>query len=233
MDIKESIRLATKSESEVIKFDAKDWLKWYKSIVNHFRRTLGMRGVTLDWVYQEQAETKPRVKYPSITAEIKVTLILNGNHFKEDLASVYAVIATLTFDTMAYSYVKQFEDTRNGREVMLALKLQFGGKAYIVSCSKDSNAIIQMAQFNGPTRQYTYDQHVARFNDAYNELALLGEPIQEHVKVQLFCNSLQEEIMSQNKISVQLAPATALNFTKATGLLKNMRNILLSHKAKA
>jgi hypothetical protein len=51
-DIKESVRLASKSESEVTKFNAKDWLKWYKSIDNHFRRTLGVRGVMLDWVYR-------------------------------------------------------------------------------------------------------------------------------------------------------------------------------------
>jgi hypothetical protein len=112
------------------------------------------------------------------------------------------------------------------------LKLQFGGKAYVVSRSKDANSIVQTAQFSGPTRQYTYDQHVARFNDAYNELALIGEPIQEHVKVQLFCDSLQEEIMSQSKMQVQLAPATARNFTKATGMLKSMRNMLVSDKAK-
>jgi hypothetical protein len=125
-----------------------------------------------------------------------------------------------------------FEDTRNGREVMLALKLQFGGKAYIVWRSKEANSIIQTAQFSGPTRQYTYDQHVARFNDAYNELALIGEPIQEHVKVQLFCDSLQEEILSQSKMQVQLAPSTARNFTKATGMLKSMRNMLVIDKAK-
>ena len=58
-DIKESVRLASKSESEVIKFNAKDWLKWYKSIDNLFRRTLRMRGMTLDCVYREQAEPKP------------------------------------------------------------------------------------------------------------------------------------------------------------------------------
>jgi hypothetical protein len=231
-DIKESVRLASKSESEVIKFNAKDWLKWYKSIDNHFRRTLGVRGVTLDWVYREQAEPKPRVKYPSIAAEIKATLILSGNHFEEDSASVYAVVATSTFDTTAYSYVKMFEDTRNGREVMLAMKLQFGGKAYVVSRSKEANSIVRTAQFSGPTRQYTYDQHVARFNDAYNELALIGEPIQEHVKVQLFCDSLQEEILSQSKMQVQLAPSTARNFTKATGMLKSMRNMLIIDKAK-
>jgi hypothetical protein len=82
-------------------------------------------------------------------------------------------------------------------------------------------------------RQYMYDQHVTRFNDAYSKLALIREPIQEHGKVQLFCDSLQEEMMSQPKMSVQLAPAMARNFTKATGLLKSMRNILVSNKAKA
>jgi hypothetical protein len=90
-----------------------------------------------------------------------------------------------------------------------------------------------MAQSSSPTRQYTYNQHAARFNDAYNELALLRETIQEHEKVQLFCDSLQEEMMSQPKMSVQLAPATARNFTKATRLLKSMRNILVFDKAKA
>jgi uncharacterized protein (DUF2225 family) len=55
-------------------------------------------------------------------------LLLEGNHFKEDAASVYAVVATLTFDTTAYSYIKQFEDSRNGREVMLTLKLHSWGE---------------------------------------------------------------------------------------------------------
>jgi hypothetical protein len=47
-------------------------------------------------------------------------LILSGNHFEEDSAWVYAVIATSTFDTMAYLYIKMFEDTWNGHKVMLA-----------------------------------------------------------------------------------------------------------------
>jgi hypothetical protein len=47
-DIKESIRLSAKSESDILKFDAKDWTKWFKSVDNFFRRTLGVRGVTVD-----------------------------------------------------------------------------------------------------------------------------------------------------------------------------------------
>jgi hypothetical protein len=60
-DLKESIRLSAKSESDALKFNAKDWLKWFKSIGKYFRRTLGVRGVTLDWIYREEAFPKPQI----------------------------------------------------------------------------------------------------------------------------------------------------------------------------
>jgi hypothetical protein len=50
-DIKENIKLMTKSESDILKFDAKDWLKWYNSIDNYLRHTLGVQGVMLVWIY--------------------------------------------------------------------------------------------------------------------------------------------------------------------------------------
>jgi hypothetical protein len=57
------------------------------------------------------------------------------------------------------------------------LKLQFGGEAYDLARSNAANEVIRSATFRGPTRKYTYDQQVAKFEDAYNELALLGEPV--------------------------------------------------------
>jgi hypothetical protein len=113
-DINESIKLSAKSESDVLKFDAKDWLKWFKSINNYFRCTLSVRGVTLDWIYREEAYPKPGLKYPSIAAELKATLLLRGAHFKEDSRAVYDVITSSSIGMSAYSYVKKFEETRNG-----------------------------------------------------------------------------------------------------------------------
>jgi hypothetical protein len=130
-------------------------------------------------------------------------LLLEGNHFEEDAASVYTVVTTSTFNMMASSYIKRFKESRDGRQIMLALKLQFGGKAYVVSRSKATNAIIRTATFSGPSRQYMHKQ---TFPASINELKLHGDPIQEHIKVQLFFNALQEAIMSQPKMAVQLAP---------------------------
>jgi hypothetical protein len=175
--LKESIRLSAKSESDVLKFDSKDWLKWFKLINNYFRRTLGVRGVTLDWVYRSEAHPKHRVRYPSITHEIKATLLLEGPHFEEDSRAVYDVIASSTLGTTSYAYVKKFEKSRNGRLALLALKFQFGGEAYDLTRSVAANDVIRSSTFTGPTRKYTYDQHVAKFEDAFNELALLGESV--------------------------------------------------------
>jgi hypothetical protein len=169
-DIKESIRLLAKSESDVLKFDAKDWAKWFKVIDNYFRHTLGVRGVMLNWVYREDAYPKAGLKYPSIAAELKVTLLLEGTHFEEDSRAVYNVVVSSTPGTSSYAYVKKFEKTRNGQLALLALKLQFGGEAYDLARSNAANEVIQSATFTSPTRKYTYDQHVAKFEDGYNKL---------------------------------------------------------------
>jgi hypothetical protein len=224
-DIKESIRLSAKSESDVLKFDARDWTKWFKSADNFFRRTLGVRGVTLDWIYREEAYPKPGLKYPSIVAELKATILLEGEHFDEDSAAVYDVIAVSTLGTSGYSYVKKFEESRNGRLVMLALKSQFGGEAYDLARSNAANEVIRSATFSGPTRKYTYDQHVAKFEDAYNELALLGEPVTEASKVRLFCKSLKEKFMKASAIDTQMSKETASSFALATAHLKSVRDL--------
>jgi hypothetical protein len=224
-DIKESIRLSSKSESDILKFDTKDWTKWFKSADNFFRRTLGVRGVTLDWIYWEEAYPKPGVKYPSTVAKLKATLLLEGDHFDEDTQAVYDVIAVSMLGTSGYSYVKKFEDSRNGRLFMLALKSQFGGEAYDLARSNAANEVIRSATFSGPTRKYTYDQHVAKFEDAYNELALLGEPVTEASKVRLFCKSLKEKFMKTSAIDTQISKETASSFSLAMAHLKSIRDL--------
>jgi hypothetical protein len=46
-----------------------------------------------------------------------------------------------------YSYVKKFEESRNGRLVLLALKSQFGGEAYDLARSNAANKVIRSATF--------------------------------------------------------------------------------------
>jgi hypothetical protein len=74
-------------------------------------------------------------------------------------------------------------------------------------------------------RKYTYDQHVAKFEDAYNERALLGEPVPEQSKVHLFCMSLKEKFMKAMAIYTQMSEKTGSNFEQATAHLKSIRDL--------
>jgi hypothetical protein len=128
-------------------------------------------------------------------------------------------------------YVKKFEESRNGRLVMLALKSQFGGEAYDLARSNAANEVIRSATFSGPTRKYTYDQHVAKFEDAYNELAHLSEPVTEASKVRLFCKSLKEKFMKASAIDTQMSKEMASSFSLATAHLKSVRNLHIADGA--
>jgi hypothetical protein len=133
--------------------------------------------------------------------------------------------ASSTLGTSGYSYVKKFEESRNGRLALLALKLQFGGEAYDLSRSNTANEVIWTATFSSPTRKYTYDQHVTKFEDTYNELALLGEPVPEQSKVRLFCKSLKEKFMKAAAIDTQMSEKTGSNFEMAMAHLKSVRDL--------
>jgi hypothetical protein len=105
-------------------------LKWFKLIDNYFRCMLGVRGVTLDWICREEAQPKPRIKYLSIAAE----LLLEGMHFEEDLRAVYDMVASSTLGTLAYSYVKKFQKTRNSQLALLATVWRGGLRLVLVQC---------------------------------------------------------------------------------------------------
>jgi hypothetical protein len=214
----------------VIKFNPKDWSGWYRSIDSYFGRTLGVRGVTLDWVYREQAELTPGMKYRSISDELKATLLLEGSHFIEDSEAVYEVVASSTLGTLAYSHVEKFEKERDGRKAMLALKTQFG-EAYNLSMSKAAKDVIWGATFSSPSRRYTYDRHMAMFANAFNVLALIGEPVLEQTKVRLFCNSLKEKFLKHALIQVQMSPDCGSNLGAAMARLRLIRYHYVSHFA--
>jgi hypothetical protein len=70
-----------------------------------------------------------------------------------------------------------------------------------------------------------WDQHVAKFEDAYNELALLGELVPKQSKVRRFCKSLKEKFMKAAAIDTQRSKETSLNFEKAMAHLKSVRDL--------
>jgi hypothetical protein len=117
---------------------------------------------------------------------LKATLILEGSHFTQDSRTVYAAVASSMLDTPAYAHVRRFDKERKGREAMLTLNVQFSGTAFSMSRSNTAHDFLEKATFSGPKRGCTYLEHMAKFNEEYNELELIGEPLPEHVKVHKF-----------------------------------------------
>jgi hypothetical protein len=67
--------------------------------------------------------------------------------------------------------------------------------------------------------------------DAYNELALLGEPVPEASKVRLFCKSLKEKFMKASAIDTQMNKETGSRFALAMAHLKSVRDLHIADGA--
>jgi hypothetical protein len=63
---------------------------------------------------------------------------------------------------------------------------------------------------------------VAKFKDAYNKFALLGEPIHEQSKVRLFCRLLMKKFMKAAAIDTHMTKETGSNFEMVVAHLKSI-----------
>jgi hypothetical protein len=146
---------------------------------------------------------------------------------------VYSAVARSTFDTPAYAHVPRFEKQRDRHQAMLTLKIQFGGISFNMSRSNTAHDFLEKATFSAPKHGYTYLEHVAKFNNAYNKLELIGEPLPEHVKVRKFCLSLMEPCMKDQAMIIMTSPDTERNFPLATAHLQTIRDAALKMQAAA
>jgi hypothetical protein len=114
---------------------------------------------------------------------------------------------------------------------MLTLKVQFGGTSFNMSRSNTTHDFLEKATFSGQKRGYTYLEHMAKFNNAYNKLELVGEPLPEHVKVRKFCMSLTEPFMSDQATTVMTSPGMEDNFVAPTARLQTIRDAAMKKQA--
>jgi hypothetical protein len=72
---------------------------------------------------------------------------------------------------------------------------------------------------------------MAKFNEEYNELELIGEPLPEHVKVRKFCMSLTEPCLGDQATTVMTSPETVRNFAAATARLQIIQSVAIKKQA--
>jgi hypothetical protein len=130
--------------------------------------------------------------YESHVKKLIACTILSGEHYRIDNESVWVELKSLVIDGFAWSYIKKFEKTQDGRGAVLALKRQCEGKTSIKTRKNAAYVSIRQSNYREARKAFTFAQYVAIHQNAHNELEDCGEAMPESKKVADFIDGITD-----------------------------------------
>ena len=165
--------------------DVSKYRDWAQSFETYLSRLLGLFDVPLSYVIRREALPDPLVAYANDQDELIARAPLRGPNFEADNVRVFDLLKSFVSGGPGWTWMSQFQRTRNGRAAFLALDAHFLGTTQQTALKQEAYRKIERATYNG-TKASTFHDYVTIHRQSHNDLALFGEPIPEAKKVRDF-----------------------------------------------
>jgi len=175
------------------------WSTWWELWDTYISQIYGAADIPLTYVYREDEivtnETRNQT-YETQEEMYAATTVLSGNHFVLDNRRIWNELKTLTVDGPGWTFIKVFEDTKNGRAAVLALVKQNEGDNSKMIRKQKAYASLGALAFSGPRKTFSFQHYVTAHMKCHNELAICGEPVSESKKVTDFIAGISDTTLS-------------------------------------
>jgi hypothetical protein len=144
--------------------------------------------------------------FGDINDTLEATLSHTCPYFRKDSTRVYDILKPLIIEGDCWGFVLPLDRRRDGRAAFLTLKEQAEGPA---NCERRKTIAYQKlkTKFTGFSRKFTFDDYIAVYQKAFNELLYLGEPVPETKKVSDFLSNITDNQFKMIKTVVSAMPA--------------------------
>jgi hypothetical protein len=122
-----------------------------------------------------------------------MTTVLEGDHYKINYARLYNEVKPLLVDGARWAFVKRFDQMKNSRAALLALRKQAKGNSAKRTHKAKAYGSISGARYRGDHRNFDFAHYIQIHQDGHNELLELEEPVPETKKVKDFLTGIRPE----------------------------------------
>jgi hypothetical protein len=183
--------------SDLIKWET-FWERWktYLSRIN------GAAKCPLSYIirdHDEVLDVHHNAMYEDHDARLVATTALQGDWFTLNNHRVYDEFKALVLKGPGWSFIKQFDCLKDGRNAVLTLRHQCEGTSAIQTRKASAYAKISAAKYTGQKRNFTFDQYVEIHQAAYNTLAELDKAVPETKKVADFLAGITDSRLATAK----------------------------------
>ena len=198
------------------------WTLYRKEVENYLSTRKNMEGIPMDYVVRKQDAPLTLEELPpeaSSHDKKTKTVALSGPAWEEDNGTVFALIKQLTLKSHVWSFISQYEATRNGRAAFQTLDQHFQGDARIGRSKQEAYEAIAAASYKGETRNWGYELYLQVHADNHRILQEAGEPVPEQKKVRDFLEGINSPDLTAGKAYVKASTQMINDFTACADYL--------------
>jgi len=182
--------------------DLTRWEKFWEQWKSCMGRLRGAAKCPLTYIFRDHQLVDAMMhiaNYNDHDERLINTTSLTGPWFELDNHHVYEEFKALVLKGPGWSFIKAFDQTKNGRGAVLALRRQCEGTSAVQPRKASAYAKIASARYSGQKRTFTFDSYVEIHQEAHNTLADLDEPVPETKKVTDFLAGITDSRLSNAK----------------------------------
>jgi len=206
------------------------WKPFKEGAIAYFNSVKGFHNIPLAYVIREQENPDPNAVYQTEHHRLISITPLMGIEFEEDNGRVFDFLKSWTLNGPAWTWMRAFNGTRNGRASWQALLNHFEGDAQRGRVKDHAYASISAAKYYGDQKKFTFETYVTIHQDAYADLSQYGEIISEEKRVRDLLQGIKDNSAAANaaKGTILATPALRNSFENAVAHLATTLQLNMS-----
>jgi hypothetical protein len=155
------------------------WKAFKEGAIAYFNSVKGLHLIPLAYVIREQEIPDPNMVCQSEHHRLISVTPQVGIEFEEDNGKVFDFLKSWTLNGPAWTWMRAYNATRNGRASWLVFVNHFEGDAQRDRVKDHAYAAITAAKYYGDRKKFLFETYVTIHQDAYSDLIQYGEVISE------------------------------------------------------
>ena len=202
-----------------------EWRPFDESMMSLLAQMRGAAHCPIVYVAREQA-TEPAADlaadlYDDEDSRLIARTLLSGPHYMRDNKTVWDTLVPYVQDNKdIMGFIRKYKKTTDGREALKALALQAGGQAITMNRRDAAKAVFCEVMYTGPRRNFSFNDYIAKYQWAFNELIEIDETPTQESMVSDFLNGISDPSLEASKDIIMASPVLSASWPEAQISLK-------------
>jgi len=185
------------------------WKPFKEGCIAFFHTNLGMDRVPFSYIIREDAMPgDPLAVYPNEHARLIAITPHTGLKFDTDNGRVFDHLKSWTLNGPAWTWIRSYNSTRNGRAAWLVLLEHYEGDAQRDRVKDAAYAAISQACYHEDKKRFSFESYITTHRDAYEDLEQYGQVVSADKRVRDLlqgikdprANAAKETILANNHL---------------------------------